>query len=407
LYEGSVQLKDGAFELTNGLGTLLENGSALNDGAEQIFQGFIDIVNEQLKSREQLFSAFDIEIPVLTRDNYDTVLKGLLNRIGGAASKRVFDNIEQQVYEEAELAFETDTVKKLLEQRGLTGKALEDAAKASAANEKDKAFMLEEAKAILIISEAEKYVLARDSSLSGESLKKAVDSVLRDPGIQTLLIAEAERQQREAIENKSNSMMADPAVQKRVSDALPWFLKNNGQYRDLLQLKLRMDSIAVFCDGIALYTRGVAEAANGSGELYNGLDEVVSGLGDLSEGTSGLRTGANEFADGAGSFCNGANDLYSGMKSLDEGLSDYREGTAEFCGRLSVLDPNSEIGGLLRSVGGSEYRPVSFTDSRNNVSLVQFVMMTETIETEKMPIPRDEPEEKLTFLKRLLALFGL
>jgi hypothetical protein len=34
-------------------------------------------------------------------------------------------------------------------------------------------------------------------------------------------------------------------------------------------------------------------------------------------------------------------------------------------------------------------------------------MMTETIEPEEKPIPQDEPEEKLTFLKRLLALFGL
>jgi hypothetical protein len=97
----------------------------------------------------------------------------------------------------------------------------------------------------------------------------------------------------------------------------------------------------------------------------------------------------------------------TGMKSFDEGLADYCGGTEEFRSRMSVLGADNEIGGLLRSVGSSEFTPVSFTDARNSVSLVQLVMMTGPAEPEEKPLPAEEPEEKQTFLQRLLALFGL
>ena len=67
LNEGAGQLKEGADALAEGLGELTANNEALQDGAEQIFDGVLETVKDQL-------NAAGVPLTELNADNYETVL---------------------------------------------------------------------------------------------------------------------------------------------------------------------------------------------------------------------------------------------------------------------------------------------------------------------------------------------
>jgi len=186
-------------------------------------------------------------------------------------------------------------------------------------------------------------------------------------------------------------------------------LKNNEQYQSLLNLKFQLDGIAAFCGGVYEYTRGVAEAARGTGKLYFGLNKMSGGIDELNEGASLLCAGAKELENGAGSLYGGADEIYGGMKRLDEGIADLCKGTGEFYEQVSGMNFGSDLDEFIKSVSAPDIVPVSFTDARNTVSGVQFVMMSEEIEAEEADKPEvvsQTPKQK-TFWQKLAALFGL
>ncbi|OQB24329.1 MAG: hypothetical protein BWY11_01203 [Firmicutes bacterium ADurb.Bin182] len=408
-YEGALLLEDGALKLANGLSRLTQSGNELNDGAVNIFQGLIDMANAQLKSYEQALAALGIEIPELTRDNYSLVLENLLGVIGGAAGQKIYNEVKEQITLQATLAAERQMLSDLLAGTGLAGEELEDAVDDAMGDEARKSELLEQAKTLMIRLAAKDYVLSFDPSLSGEALNLAVDSALSDPAVSASLTLQVEQRIRAEIDETVTRLMADPATQQQINDALPLALKNNEQYQSLLNLKFQLDGIAAFCGGVYEYTRGVAEAARGTGKLYFGLNKMSGGIDELNEGASLLCAGAKELENGAGSLYGGADEIYGGMKRLDEGIADLCKGTGEFYEQVSGMNFGSDLDEFIKSVSAPDIVPVSFTDARNTVSGVQFVMMSEEIEAEEADKPEvvsQTPKQK-TFWQKLAALFGL
>ena len=89
LNEGAGQLKDGTQSLADGLGTLTEHNQELQDGAEQIFDGVLAGVQEQL-------TASGLDVKELTKDNYSAVL-GLLKTFALGEDKEKLDGAIQQL----------------------------------------------------------------------------------------------------------------------------------------------------------------------------------------------------------------------------------------------------------------------------------------------------------------------
>lgn len=89
LNEGAGQLKDGTQSLADGLGTLTEHNQELQDGAEQIFDGVLAGVQEQL-------TASGLDVKELTKDNYSAVL-GMLKTFALGEDEEKLDGAIQQL----------------------------------------------------------------------------------------------------------------------------------------------------------------------------------------------------------------------------------------------------------------------------------------------------------------------
>ena len=75
LLTGANQLAAGIDRLDTGLNTLTKNNKTLNGGAKQIFDSLLATATSQLRGA-------GLEIPDLTADNYYTVLKAILGKLG-------------------------------------------------------------------------------------------------------------------------------------------------------------------------------------------------------------------------------------------------------------------------------------------------------------------------------------
>ena len=72
---------------------------------------------------------------------------------------------------------------------------------------------------------------------------------------------------------------------------------------------------------------------------------------------------------------------------------------------VQVKDKIDEI---MKSISGDDFETVSFVSDKNkNVSSVQFVIKTSTIEKPQVEESNNVQEEHLSFWQKLLKLFGL
>ncbi|MBX9032748.1 hypothetical protein [Gordonibacter massiliensis (ex Traore et al. 2017)] len=171
--------------------------------------------------------------------------------------------------------------------------------------------------------------------------------------------------------------------------------------------------------GAASGSLGAAEAldgaASGIGSADN-ADSLLGGASALSAGASELATGANSLASGTSELASGANQAASGAGQLASGASELSSGAQQLASGTGTLyqevqgmpdKVQQEIDAMMASYDKSDFKPVSFTSSKNtNVTLVQFVMSTDPIEAPTQEEPTvEEPEQGIW--DRLLALFGL
>lgn len=138
------------------------------------------------------------------------------------------------------------------------------------------------------------------------------------------------------------------------------------------------------------------------------LDEAEKGLAQLSQAGSDLSSGMEQYAQGMNSLANSSGALVTGTDELSQGASSLASGTSELSTQSQGIPfrIQSEIDAMLSEFDKSDYKPLSFTSSKNtNATLVQFVMTTEAI---KAPQPEKVivEEEELSIVDRFFALFS-
>lgn len=143
-------------------------------------------------------------------------------------------------------------------------------------------------------------------------------------------------------------------------------------------------------------SQGAAQALTGAAEGLGSLENTSSLLG----GSASLGTGVQELASGLDQLAGGTGDL-------SEGTSDLAQGTQTLAQETQGIPDavQAEIDELMSAYDKSDFEPASFTSSKNtNVTLVQFVMTTDSIKVDE-PTAAEEPAQEETLLDRFLALF--
>lgn len=143
-------------------------------------------------------------------------------------------------------------------------------------------------------------------------------------------------------------------------------------------------------------SQGAAEALTGAADGLGSVDDASSLLG----GSASLGTGAQELASGLDQLAGGTGELASGVGLLTEGTQTLAQETQGIPDKVQA-----EIDALMATYDKSDFEPASFTSSKNtNVTLVQFVMTTDSIKVAEPEQP-EEPEAEETLLDKFFALF--
>ena len=228
------------------------------------------------------------------------------------------------------------------------------------------------------------------SSVSEEEIQQASDAYQQAVGVYTAAFAQAyegilsqyEGQGIPITDEIRQQALARAAQNPIVSD-----------YQANMANKLETLTTLVAAQG---GSQGAAQALTGAAEGLGSLEDTSSLLG----GSASLGTGVQELASGLDQLAGGTGDL-------SEGTSDLAQGTQTLAQETQGIPDavQAEIDELMSAYDKSDFEPASFTSSKNtNVTLVQFVMTTDSIKVDE-PTAAEEPAQEETLLDRFLALF--
>ena len=132
----------------------------------------------------------------------------------------------------------------------------------------------------------------------------------------------------------------------------------------------------------------------------SGLEELNNGLKALSFQYGSLHSGIKTLAQGLGQLPIGYGQLQGGIDSLTDGVLTLKEET-------KYLDSQVETGinEMIDNFSHKDYEMRSFTDARNSVSSLQFVIRTEALKLPEKKTDALLEEEDKSFFERLLDLF--
>ncbi len=196
----------------------------------------------------------------------------------------------------------------------------------------------------------------------------------------------------EALIAEYTALKSDPE-NASVSDEDLWQMAmvNVSQSTEGQQIEAALESVAT-----QIASQGAAEALKGAADGLGSSKDPASLLG----GSASLDAGAQELASGL-------DQLAGGTGSLSEGMDEFSDGTQTLAQETQGIPDSvqAEIDELMSTYDKSDFEPASFTSSKNtNVTLVQFVMTTDSIKVDE-PEVAEEPEKEESFLDRFLALF--
>lgn len=197
--------------------------------------------------------------------------------------------------------------------------------------------------------------------------------------------------------------------------------------------------LAGFGQGLQNYTGGVSQVAGGCGQLANGLglfvdegqglkagaDQLAEAGNGLSQGLGNLKTGSSQLASGLITFAEeskglsgGADELVTGTASLANGLNQLAGGAKELPEHAAALAAAQQRlkDGFAEAVAGladfelpqSGAEPVSFVSDKVSPRSVQFVASTPALKVKATAsqLPAEEKDNS-NFFTRLLKLFGI
>jgi len=154
----------------------------------------------------------------------------------------------------------------------------------------------------------------------------------------------------------------------------------------ILSLKDAIDQLA---SNYGTFDSGLGEYLSGASTLYDGFNDLYDGFADIFDASSLLSSSLTDLSDGMQQLADGTNEMHSQTKDMDTQLQD-------------------KIDELLADYDTDDFVPVSFVSEQNtNVELVQFVMMTEGIQSADAQNATEVQSTEQSFWQRLLALFGL
>ncbi|WP_421383206.1 YhgE/Pip domain-containing protein [Bacillus salacetis] len=180
----------------------------------------------------------------------------------------------------------------------------------------------------------------------------------------------------------------------------PTLAKLSGSVSEMSgQLTTTADSISASLketdmSGLTELQKGIASLSANYSEFHSGLVSYTDGVGQLSSSYSKLHSGIVELTGGT-------SELEDGVGELHDGTSELYEETKNLPGQMQ-----EEIDKMISEYDKSDFEPVSFvSDENENVSSVQFVIKTESIEMEEQEVKKAEPEKEKGFWELLMDLF--
>lgn len=355
LTEGSVRLKDGTEELAQGLDALKKNSEALNMGSRQVFDVLLETANTQLK-------AAGMEVPSLTPDNYEDILKGILNDLDESNIQMAARQQVEQVVREKENEIQsavTEAVKaevtlkvkeavkenitaQVLTSLQLTPESYEQGVKTGAVSA---------AQQSQIAAAIEAQI---GSQAAQDAIAQNLETQMRSEEV-TKIISEKTEEQIDMIVDEN---MKSEEIINQVSTA------KSGRER-IQDLLTQLDSYNQFYTGLKTYTSGVDQAANGALQLKEGTAQLCDGIITLRDSAPALIDGITQLRDGS-------IELSEGMhKFKDEGVQKI----------IDALD--GDLKGLLDNLKASKkasekYNTFSGIDESMD-GKVKFVYRTESI----------------------------
>lgn len=355
LTEGSVRLKDGTEELAQGLDALKKNSEALNMGSRQVFDALLETANTQLK-------AAGMEVPSLTPDNYEDILKGILNDLEESNIQRAARQQVEQVVREKENEIQsavTEAVKaevtlkvkeavkenitaQVLTSLQLTPESYEQGVKTGAVSAAQQS-------QIAAAIEAQ-----MGSQAAQDAIAQNLETQMQSEEVAKIISEKTEEQ----IDMIVDENMKSEEIINQVSTA------KSGRER-IQDLLMQLDSYNQFYTGLKTYTSGVDQAANGALQLKEGTAQLCDGIITLRDSAPALIDGITQLRDGS-------IELSEGMhKFKDEGVQKI----------IDALD--GDLKGLLDNLKASKkasekYNTFSGIDESMD-GKVKFVYRTESI----------------------------
>ncbi len=377
LDSGAGKLKEGAVKLSAGLTTLTNSSASLNKGAQDAFNGTLQLVNQMVwpAIKAQLSSVVPgLTLPEnLTAENYSATLGGIISALEKMAGASQGISLDAALTE---------------------SQASQAVSEAAAAEEEPKEDIEAGVQPEAAAEELEKTDIQQLVGSTEETEKENEENTeqnLEDEKIEEIGTEEGDEagvQPEAATEEASVSVNG---MAQMFHEAAPAAGSQNQSQAAALQtalaqlkgLKNLLDGHKALCTGIQTYTAGVAQAAAGSGEL-------VAGTGTLNDGTDKLYSGATELRDGIQTMKDKTPDLTDGITKLCDGSLELSDGLAEFNeeGIQKLADAvDGDMDGLvtrIRAMSDVSRNYKSFAGISDEMDgQVKFIYRTESIEAGK------------------------
>ena len=166
--------------------------------------------------------------------------------------------------------------------------------------------------------------------------------------------------------------------------------------------------------GLNTMADGIETALNNN-DMMAQIKQLTDGLNALASQYGAFHTGLKQYADGVDQIASEYDKLHGGLTTLQDGTDELADGTHKLHDGTTELNdevadlPDTiqvEIDKLMEDYESSDFAPTSFASSQNvNIDLVQFVIMTSSIEKEKEKTTETKEEEKVSIWDRFLDLF--
>jgi len=164
---------------------------------------------------------------------------------------------------------------------------------------------------------------------------------------------------------------------------------------DLAAVKAQLDGSVQFTQGLSDYLDGVVLLALGAQDVSNGISQYVDANALLAQSSHQLYLAAQQ--------------LNTALKQVKNGLAEYTKGTGQLHDETEDLDSTLEsaIEDMISDFTGNGDPIISFVSEKNiNISSVQFVLKTESIQAPKADEPIEPEPVKRNFWEKLWDLFS-